>query len=60
MRLDELMRRGVPAQQRGEIWFEISGAQEVQQRWLEIYAPWVAQESDPNRRHLRPKSNPKW
>jgi len=36
--LDELMRRGVPAQQRGEIWFEISGAQDTQQRWKEIHA----------------------
>lgn len=36
--LDELMRRGVPAQQRAEIWFEISGAQELQQRYQEIYA----------------------
>ena len=34
------MRRGVPAQQRGEIWFEISGAQDTQQRWKEIHAAW--------------------
>lgn len=39
-RLDELMRRGVPAQQRGEIWFEISGASDTQQRWKEIHVTW--------------------
>ena len=42
-RLDELMRRGVPAQQRAEIWFEISGAQELQQRYQEMYVTRMAE-----------------
>ena len=28
LRLDEMMRHGVPAQNRGEIWFEITDAEE--------------------------------
>ena len=39
-RMDELMRRGVPANLRRDIWMEIAGAEELQQRWIENWAPW--------------------
>ena len=50
------MRRGVPAQQRAEIWFEISGAQELQQRYQEIYAAawaWVHGADEAGNRHRK-------
>lgn len=37
--LDELMRRGVPAEHRGQIWFEITGAQDLQERYMKLWAP---------------------
>ncbi|CAK9114839.1 unnamed protein product [Durusdinium trenchii] len=46
--LDELMRRGVPAHNRGEIWFEITGAQELQRKWLERWAEKLSSEADPS------------
>ncbi|CAK9063265.1 unnamed protein product [Durusdinium trenchii] len=46
--LDEMMRHGVPAQNRGEIWFEITDAEELQRKWLESWAEKLSSEAHPS------------